>query len=62
MSQLDRHTEFLVRRLASMGIRVRGNPDGCSASGRLELSRKPFETFGKPLILSIAFVGDDYAL
>jgi CheY-like chemotaxis protein len=54
MSQLDRHTEFLVRRLASMGIRVRGNPDGCSASGRLELSRKPFETFGKPLILSSA--------
>jgi CheY-like chemotaxis protein len=52
MSQLDRHTEFLLRRLASMGIRVRGNPDGCSATGRLELSRRPFETFGDPLILS----------
>jgi CheY-like chemotaxis protein len=48
VSDLERHTTFLVRRLQALGLEVESARDGLSATGRLPLSSATFETLGEP--------------
>ncbi len=54
MSDPDRHTDFLIRRLADMGVDAVPAADGRSAIGRLALEAVPFETLEDPFVAAEA--------
>ncbi len=54
MSDPDRHTDFLIRRLADMGVAAEPAADGRSATGRLALEAVPFETLEDPFVVAEA--------
>lgn len=52
MSDLSRHTQFLVKRLAEMGLDVNYFQDDLSAQGQLSLAPTPFQTLAQPFVVS----------
>ncbi len=50
----ERHAEFLAERLRAFGLSISLDPGGSSAEGVLSLGPTPFETLGRPLVVSRA--------